>query len=208
MKEALEFIGQHMLKNKASMHIFLSGGGLRVVRMEAPPYMSSSRPRREGKLIGYGEDPTVEDAFDRLIENIKNKKSESDYLTGQSAPSSWLDAWIRKGSGFESWVDGEWFVVQLKGYADKDEPADLRDRVFKGRETIVWKDEARGYTYRSSPSRFPNGEIGMTTACIEYVPGRPQHRAWSYYTTKTARDRSFMEAINGAFAAPQFEIDE
>ena len=51
---------QQALRNGAKLHAFLSGGGLRVVRLE-----------KGGKLLGYGEHPYIEEALRHADEDTE-----------------------------------------------------------------------------------------------------------------------------------------
>lgn len=195
------------LREGGQLHAFMSGGGLRVLRIE--------KGKRGGKLIAYGEHPTVDEAFRILGDDFKaggrdyNKvygKIEEHYLTGQSMPEGELDAWIRKGSTFDArFTKGE-FVFELTGLEDSRTPDDTVKRCTAG-ETVKWTDE-RGVTYECSPSRFPNGEACCSTRIVSRPKGMKEHRAWMYYATRTGKGLTLEAAIDAAFKAAYVEVDD
>lgn len=100
------------LRDSLQMHVFLSGGGLRVVRLER------HEPGIEPELLGYGEGPVLEDALLFAAEDYAaggRAKRVSVYLTGQSAPSSEADAWVRRGRAIDAQNFGETIAVWLRG---------------------------------------------------------------------------------------------
>ena len=153
------------LKDKRSdLHCFLSGGGLRVVRVEIA-----------GKLVGYGEHPSFEVAMDYTEEDVaaggRNYQDvygpiHDHYLTGSSDPSSNLDRWILKGSNLdiEFKRKREKFAVRLNGHQDFRMPEEIKDEVEKNKMMISWRTE--GWELESEPFRFATGEIGTSTRTI------------------------------------------
>jgi len=211
------------LRKGGVMHAFMSGGGLRVMRIEKG---------RHGKLLGYGEHPYADEALRHVAEDFaaggrpydkvygtcnfdnpkKSKKGIYDmYLTGASAPDGQLDAWIRKGSTFDArYVDGQ-YEVDLRGWGEMRTPKDVIDRVTKTGKSETFKDE-RGNEYEASFMRFPgNGEPGCSTKPINVNPkytGNKQHRLWMWHTSQIGRADTLKEAFDLAFKATPVETDE
>jgi len=112
-------------KEGATLHGFLSGGGLRVFRVELG-----------GDLIGYGEHPHALDALAHVELWIGEKIPSSTsayksfygvkfphYLTGSSASgSSKLDSWMCQGYSVDAKYskDDGVIVVDLKGSYSRD----------------------------------------------------------------------------------------
>ena len=187
------------LRSGAKLHAFMSGGGLRVTRLE-----------RDGHLVGYGEAPEIEESLRHVVEDFEAGgrpyrevygKIHEHYLTGQSKPSSPLDAWIRQGQTFDAWADGDTIVVALRGYVHHEAPPGFDARVMAG-ETLEW--ESRGYTYESSPSRFPNGEPCRSTRVVS-GPDKGGADPWMWEATRTGSAATFVDAVAQALTAQDKE---
>jgi hypothetical protein len=188
------------------LHAFRSGGGLRVIRIEKG---------KRGKLLAYGEAPTIDEALRIAADDFEagvrpyNEvygKIEEHYLTGAYAADDPLDVWVCRGRNFDAWHDGERFVVELTYLEDAQEPPGTVERVCNG-ETIEWTD-ARGVTYRASPSRFPNGERSCSISIVSKPDSMPHHRAWMYYARRTGTGETLTEAIDAAFVAKSVELEK
>lgn len=214
-KKANEIL-ESALKKGNVMHAFLSGGGLRVVRLEKG---------RHGKLTGYGEHPHVDEALRHTAEDFAaggrpysevygtfdfdhpeggKKGIYPMYLTGASTPDGELDAWVRQGHTFDALFVNNEFVFELRGLEESRTPEDYVKRCTAG-EVIKWTDD-RGVTYECSPSRFPNGEACCSTRIVAKPAGMKDHRAWMYYAKRTGKGLSLEAAIQAAFAAPKVEV--
>ena len=200
--KAVEVV-ERALHAGAKLRAFSSGGGLRVLRLET-----------NGELVGYGEHPNVEPAFEHVAEDFEAGgrpykevygKLHTHYLTGTTQCSSDLDMWIREGQKFEAFIDGEEVVFVLKGYQHNEAPEGYQERVFAG-ETLTW--ESRGYTYRMVPSTFPgNGETCASTEIVSKPEGeRSGADPWMWRITKTGRAKTLVEAIRLAFEAESVEV--
>lgn len=193
---------QMALKKGYRMHAFLSGGGLRVVRLD-----------RSGKSLAYGEHPHIEEALAHLEADViaGGRKYEDvygkmhpHYLTGSTNPSSNLDAWIRGGSTFDCWREGEEVVFQLSGYHQDSIPKEVCDFVRTTGMSKIWQD-GRGFEFCSEPSQI--GRPGMVSTSVVAVPvGRNSNDAWMYHITKTGRAKTFWPAVMKAFRAPEAEV--
>lgn len=83
------------------LHGFLSGGGLRVIRLEL-----------DGELKGYGEHPNVDEALIHASEDFSAGgrdyyevygKLYPHYLTGSSEITSPLDGWLLRGRTIDAY---------------------------------------------------------------------------------------------------------
>jgi len=202
----MELFGiEQALAQGCRMHAFMSGGGLRVVRIE-----------KDDVLVGYGEHPHIEDALSHANEDWSRGhmsygdvygKTKPQYLTGSTDTTSPLDAWIRKGSDFDSWREGDKVVVQLEGYADVRTPQDIHDRVRTTGIAEQW-EHPRGYVYYTKCTRFANGELGTSTEVLKFRDGgaRSGSDPWMYKITKTGYGNDFFEAAANAFDAEEQEL--
>jgi hypothetical protein len=191
------------LRRGAKIHAFLSGGGLRVVRVEDDL----------GRLIGYGEHPYIGEALQHCDDDIAAGgrdyyevygKLHPHYLTGDSTPNSPLDAWVRKGSTFDVIAGEGGFVATMAGYANHEPPEGYLARCIAG-ETLEW--EARGYRYRMTPSRFPgNGEPCASTSILSAPEGRNGADPWMWPTEQTATAPTLIEALDAALNAEAVEV--
>lgn len=188
------------MRSGSRIHAFLSGGGLRVVRLEGP----------EG-LQGYGEHPDVLVALRHCEEDFAaggrdynavygENGTETGYLTGMSVPSGPLDAWVRKGSTFDVSFDGQHFVAVLHGYGRMDPPQWAKERIFSRRFAKVQWTDRRGFSHEGTASRFANGERCMSIQTLNPQKGRD---ASFYQITKTGRGTSFWAASDTALAAKE-----
>lgn len=188
------------LRGGGQLHAFLSGGGLRVVRVEKP---------RHGKLIGYGEHPVVSDALRILADDLAAGgrrysdvygKTEDEYLTGQSSPEDALDAWLRQGSTFDASFDDA-FVFELRGLETVRTSEAIVKRALAG-ETVQW--EERGFVYESTPSRFPSGEPCVSSRVVSSPAGRRD--SWMWDGCRTGRGPTLIEAMDAAFGSEKVEV--
>jgi hypothetical protein len=188
------------LQKGCRLHAFLSGGGLRVIRLET----------KGGDLKGYGEHPHVDDALahadeDYLVggreyDEVYGKK-HTHYLTGSTSTNSALDAWVRQGRTFDAWWVNDEFVLELHGSQDSHAPEELYTRVLETGNKEIW--ENRGFRYEITLSRFPNGEPCTSMRCLNPKKGISH---LMYDITKTGRGKTFAEAVEKAFAAEQVEV--
>jgi hypothetical protein len=195
---------ERALRDGAKLHAFMSGGGLRVIRVETA----------KGGLIGYGEHPDVMDALSHADEDTASSHrpyhevygvTKPHYLTGSSTPSNDLDAWLRRGSTFDVVARAGAYEATLSGYGETHAPDDVTRRAIAG-ETVEW--EARGFKFISGPYTFPgNGERGCFTETTFVPEGKTDLQAHHFRITKTASARSVLGALDAALAAPSVEVD-
>ncbi len=186
------------------LHAFLSGGGLRVIRVEDT----------DGTLKGYGEHPHVEDALahanldveagGRPYEEVYGKQFPH-YLTGDTKTTSGLDAWVRQGNTFDVRKEGDEFVFDLVGYGRFDLPSNIQERMDKGEDNVEWDDD-RGFRYCAKHSRFPNGDPAIMTSVVSQPDGVTGADPWMWPIRKTGRGSSFWDAFNASWEATPMEI--
>lgn len=190
------------LRDGCTIHAFLSGGGLRVVRIE-----------QNSVLKGYGEHPSIDHALRHADDdflaggrdyNVVYGREHLHYLTGSTSASSPLDAWLRQGRTFDAYVRDREVVFELRGYGQTETPCEVIEQVDKTGQPVIWKN--RGYTYETRASRFPNGEPCHSTSIIEKPEGRSGADPWSYKIVKTGTGKDFTEALERAFNAAEVEI--
>jgi len=191
------------LRAGCRLHAFLSGGGLRVVRLEG----------KRGVLKGYGEHPAIEDALSHADEDYRAGGRPYDevyggtkphYLTGSSTPTGPLDAWVQQGQTFDARQDGAEVVVEMRGWEHTAWPENAVERV-KVEGSIEWSTP-RGFTYRATPIRFANGEIGASGEVVKAPPGKRD--PWFYRVVKTGRGPCLMAAVDSALTAEADEARE
>lgn len=197
------------LKGGCKLHAFLSGGGLRVVRLE-----------KRGKLKGYGEHYAVEEALahadvDYMAGGRKYDTvyggSEPHYLTGSSMPSGPLDAWLLHGRSFDAWSEGAEIVARLNGYAYASDaaPPGIHDRVRGTGVPESW--EHRGYVYSVTRDRFPGSGAPCTVQTVVSMPARHGQSGTDsimYHIAKTGRGEHVWAALGAALEAEAVEVEE
>lgn len=186
---------------------FLSGGGLRVIRVETNDVLKD--------LKAYGEHPYVDDALlhaaedfaagGRPYEEVYGPKARRHYLTGTTTPNSELDAWVRCGNTFVATFENGEFVFVLKGYARQEIPEEILEAAYKGKKTI-WG--ARGFTFEIKPSRMPNGEPSAIIDVQDIPHGKTRLQAYNYHVTKTGKAATFKEAMKLALVATPVEVQD
>lgn len=198
--EALPTI-EGYLRRGAKLRAFLSGGGLRVVRVSDT----------KGSLIGYGEHPHIEDALTHTADDlcaggrpyreVYGGKYPC-YLTGASTPSTPLDAHVRSGGKVRAYFRGGWFFVVLEGYEHAPIPDDIHKRAISG-ETFKWSSP-RGFLYEFSPMRFCSGEPGYSIHTL-YAP--PLRDSSFYHVEQVGMGETLADAIEEALKAHPEEVE-
>jgi hypothetical protein len=194
------------LSEGCTIHAFLSGGGLRVVRIE-----------KDGDLKGYGEHPNVETAMahankDFLAGGRPYHKvyggEELHYLTGSPVEVSELDGWLLHGHTFDIRQEGAEVVAELRGLVSSRTPKKIENKLMDRAKRNLpaeayWKN--RGYTYYSEAGIDSGGEVRMITSIVSSHSGRSGSDPWMYYIVKTGRGADYAEALANAFLAPEVE---
>lgn len=186
------------LRAGLKIHAFLSGGGLRVVRIED-----------RSKLKGYGEHYAAEVALDHTAEDyLAGGRRYSDvygedklyphYLTGSSDANSRLDLVLLRGHTFDAYEAGGEIVFEIHGYEDTPHPEGVTERARAG-EIIRWSH--RGYTYESAPDSG-----GVSTRIVSSPEGKKSGSdPWMYQVVQTGKAPTLAQAIEAAFEAPTVE---
>ncbi len=188
------------LKDGCRLRGFLSGSGVRVIRLE-----------KDGMLRGYGEDEHVHNALEYAGEDylagLRPYGEAHGVCIGASSKSdSILDEWLVRGLSFSAWQEGDDIVVQLKGFIQVDPPDDVVKSVITDGTPRIWKQ--RGFTYATKRMCMAHSdEPWISTKVIGKPPGADAKTdPWFYWTTKTGRDKDFRQAVVNAFAAADIEI--
>ncbi len=186
------------------LHGFLSGGGLRVMRIE-----------QDKVLKGYGEQPHAEDALSDANEDYLAGgrpydevygKLKPHYLTGSSSGASPLDSWMLKGRTIDAYFEQGSIIVDLNGTGVVEIPEEITNKVMKTGQSETWED--RGHTYEIYLTMFPNGEPGWS-AKVTRFPNAPDYsRAWFYKIMKRGQADTLDEAIENALKAESVEISK
>lgn len=186
------------------LHGFMSGGGLRVLRVGAG-----------SKLAGYGEHPTVSGALRILGEDLRGGCRpydsvygvvEAHYLTGSSVSEDGLDAWLLRGQTWDVCYREGLFVSELFGWDREALPAEIERRAIDG-ETLEWTSH-RGVTRVVGPVRFANDSRGCFSQVTHKPDGMTDVRTHMFRVTKTASAESLQGAIDGSLSAPPVEVSD
>lgn len=191
------------LQEGCNIHGFLSGGGLRVIRIE-----------QEGNLRGYGEHPNVEGALRHANEDyLAGGKpydsvygaSEPLYLTGSGRATSPLDRLLLRGQTIDAHMLGSDVVIELRGIAHINIPAEVTEQVKRTGQPVIWAN--RGYSYITSPSGLPNDPpYPPSTRVLTGPEGRDNADPWMYGVVKTGRGKGFLEALEHALEAEEVGV--
>jgi hypothetical protein len=188
------------LETGARLHVFSSGGGLRVV--------SVSQGDAE---IGYGESPFFDDALvlaDKDLE-VGGKpygdvygKEYPHFFTGSSKPSSHLDEFILRGNKLDASKNGAEVEVKISGYQDVDIPTDVTQEVLKTGIPALFSD--RGFTYMVSRIKFASDEDGTSMQVVGKDKDNKRD-PFFYPTIKVGRGSTFDEAATSALKSTPVE---
>jgi hypothetical protein len=194
---------QQAIQEGARLHAFLSGGGLRIVRLE-----------KDGKLLGYGEHPNIEEALRHADEDaaaggreyskVYGKGGYTHYLTGSSISSSDLDRWVLRGRIFDVVYKSDQFVAIMKSIEETEVPKEIEDRVKDALVTEKFTD--RGYNYLITPCRFANGYIGISCEILDTILDKG--KAWMWDAIRTGRGVTIFEALTNGLVADPEEVFE
>ena len=193
---------ERALQEGCTIHGFRSGGGLRVVRIEA-----------FGNLLGYGEHPSVDLALVHANEDFLAGSRPYDevygklythYLTGSHEVTSPLDGWLLQGHTFDAHKNEMGITVDLKGYSETRIPKHVIKQVNRNGRPVTWSN--RGFTYETFSSTFPSGAPSLSTKVLSLPQGKSNSDPWIYKTLKTGMERRFSLALDLAFKAPEVEL--
>ena len=201
------------LKKGAKLHAFLSGGGLRVFRLEDA----------DKKLVGYGEHCNALEALALLVEDYAagglpyskvygtwdgpDGKYEM-YLTGASTPEGEIDAWMLKGYTIDACFEDGTVKVTKHGYAHSDIPKEIESWT-QAHPGVPKEWTQRDFTMETVhlTQMFANGESGWRTQTLKCPPGKPEHLASHYQYKQTGMGSTFMSAFINAETAWKIEYE-
>jgi len=156
------------LREGATLHLFRSGGGLRVALLN-----------NGSDLIGYGEAPNIEEALEYCGEDYEAGGRpykevygpiHPHYLTGSAEASCNGDRWLLRGTDVDiSWVDGK-VQATITPSVDAGPNWELTKDVVEDGIPRFYEDDC-GYIFRASTSRFPSGEPCLWTQCVHKPEG-------------------------------------
>ena len=190
------------LRKGVRLHGFLSGGGLRVVRLEL-----------DGQLVGYGEHPHVDAAMSLLAEDyLAGGRPYGDvygpkkphYRIGSPVPDSAFDASLRRGRSFDAFAEDENFVCEIDCYEQVELPAEQKSRALT--EAFLW--EQRGYVIQVGPCRFPDGTLGYSMSMVSCPEGKTHSTAFNFGAVRKGVASTLEAAIAAALVAEPVEIEK
>lgn len=193
------------LAKGGNVHIFLSGGGLRVVCIED----------KNKKSIGYGEHFCIEEALRHADEDLtcylsyekkysgKNAKY-THYYTGSSFASSNLDFYIRKGGtiDFSYNQNSKEFISVIHDYEHVDIPEWVNQKCMANKTAeFPYRDDETGIIYVCKAYQFPNSEWG-TTQSVVFCPSVMKGKEYYRRVTKSGKSKeSLWQAIFNSIVA-------
>lgn len=202
------------LRRGAFLHVFRSGGGLRVARLTA-----AARVPGRGDLVGYGEHYNLEealvyagedyDAGQRAYGEVYGEgKLHDHYLTGSCEASSPADAWVLGGHTIDAWYEQAEgvFVVAARGTVETPFPLAEAQPVMDGTLSARLVQNDRDEVFALRPSYFPNGYRGCSMTRIGAPEGTPNDHGFRKVDHRRYGD-TFEEALATTFAVgPKVEV--
>lgn len=193
------------LNEGCRLHVFQSGGGLRVARLE-----------KDGVLKGYGEHPYIETALKHVAEDyLAGQRPYKEvygglydhYLTGSAEASSDLDRQILRGRTLDAWRESGFVVCEIRGLAETPTPKKLEKAVMRDGKPRRFKH--RGFEYEVSPFTFPrNGSKGISASVVGGRKPRNGADAWMFHVVQTGRGNSLAAAVKAALKTEEVETEE
>jgi len=197
---------EEALRAGCDVRAFLSGGGLRVVRVELG-----------GEFKGYGEHLHIGGALVHAAKDYRAGvrpygevygQGKPHYLTGSSNTNSPLDDYMRRGNKFLAERQANGFRVTLSGYGRFDLPKEVMERVLA--TGIPEETQCRGYIYRSTRSFFtgngsPCVNTEVTNAEAVNAAGKGED-PWMWEEKKIGVGVTLRATIEDALAAKGQEV--
>lgn len=192
------------LEHGCRLHVFRSGGGLRVARLE-----------KEGVLKGYGEHPYVELALGHAAEDyLAGQRPYKEvygglydhYLTGSADASGDLDRQIVRGRTLDAWREDSIVICEIRGSAETPTPKRLEKAVMRNGKPRRFKH--RGFEYEISPFTTPNGSKCVSISVVGGREARNGADPWVFHVVQTGRGDSLAAAIKAALAAKETEAND
>lgn len=135
------------LREGCKVRAFLSGGGLRVIRIEDA----------DEELRGYGEHPHAELALQHADDDYAAGGREYSsvyggtkphYLTGTRTTLGELDDWVRGGSTFYAMTKDDGFVFVLGGYDEN-----INEITKTGHGATLWEAQLAAFAAEPCPKK-------------------------------------------------------
>jgi hypothetical protein len=198
------------LRKGNTLYADTSGSALRIVTVE-----------RQGKILGSGQQPTIEEALREANEDLWLKANPGNdtyaieyprYLRGSSESPSQLDnLMFNRSYSFKAKQDDEGkIVVKMKGYkSDEDMPDEVLEKLTKDKESVEYED-MRGVVFRADHDSADGGRFYPDA--IEVPEGaNPDTRHYTHYSYKVSRSGrgdTLQEAIIDALNSPLTPAEE
>jgi hypothetical protein len=194
---------ERAIRAGCEVRTFLSGGGLRVTRVE-----------KRGVLRGYGEAPYANESLAHADEDYAAGGrpyaevyggAKPHYLTGESDPCDAFDAWILQGRSMRASLETKWIRVRvvLEGFCQSTAPEKLMTDA-KRNGSAIWHDRGHRVTISWTDHFFANGSGGWSFDGSMDAGGRPWESFYS--VTRTGDGDSIMSAIANALIASDVEV--
>ncbi len=187
------------LRGKARLRAFLSGGGLRVIRVE-----------KGERLVGYGEAPTMAPALALAEDDVAAGgrpygevygKLVPEYLTGDvGVEADPVDVWIYEGHKLAVAFERGRFVATLTAIRLAGASEEVLAEARTTGRPVTW--EERGMRYVSTPY----GDGTVSTRCVDEGDGSRRDQ-WSFHASRTGAGEGIAEALAAALAAPEVALD-
>lgn len=173
------------------------------------------RIEKNGKLRGYGEAISAENALERAAKSYLKKdtsnilKKKYRFKKSPTELSSWI--WERNNNSFSVVMQNGEIVFKMAGVLKEKTPEEIMDRVLKTGISEAHTN-SRGYViFTERFEVFRNGKprVGVNSGCIQGPSHDPEHkRLWyQYYGVKIGKGRDFKSAMLAALSAPIIETD-
>lgn len=173
------------------------------------------RVEKNGKLRGYGEAISAENALKRAAENylkhdeVNILKKKFRFKKSPSELSSWI--WEKNNNSFSVVMQNGEVIFKMAGALTERVSKEITDRV---RETGISETHinSRGYVILSEMCEivgYSEIRTAVNSCCIQGPPHDPEHkRLWyQYYGVKIGKGQDFENAMLAAISAPIKETD-
>lgn len=159
------------LRKGARLNAFISGTGLRVVKVTG------------NDIKGYGEGECIEEALLYCNHNLNcpdEKLTPSDL--GFELPTSLLDKRMGRGQKFYAWYDGMNICIQWRSLEEFKLPPAIRLQVIDMQEALPYRDPIRKFIYVVKPTTMPGNGMKTVEITTAHVPeGQTEDHAFHYH---------------------------
>lgn len=200
---------ERALREGLVLRAFLSGGGLRVVRIVSNDGIGDK---------GYGEHPHLEEAICHAGEDYAAGGREyhelyglggihTGYLTGDPVPDSPADTWIRQGQKMKAACVRDAFCVWLAGLEFEETPKSVMAEAKATDRPVQFLNRGVLRECLYHPHLFANGDEGHV---ITNMPWGSLSRTpvTSFSVRKFGSGATFQEALDAACASEVVEVPE